>query len=176
MDANEVLLYEHKIIYLLLDKLKSKIEEIKKTRDVQGNFIDLFTDFFITYIDVYHHGKEENLMFERLKIKPLTVHHTNSMNLLVEQHELGRKLIEKIITTSANYFKVKNSQDIDSLIELLAQFHKLYVDHAIFEDNSFFNEVIEYFSESEKEKLTQDFFKFNIQMINEKYKTLIEML
>jgi hemerythrin-like domain-containing protein len=176
MDANEILLYEHKIIYSLLNKLKIKIEEIKKTRDVQGNFIDLLTDFFITYIDVYHHGKEENLMFEILKQKHLTVHHKNSMNLLIEQHDLGRKLIEKIIITSANYFKIKDQDQITKLIELLTQFHKTYIEHAQFEDNIFFKEVTNYFTEEEKEQLTQDFFKFNIKMINEKYKTLIDML
>ena len=175
MDANEILLYEHKIIYLLLDKLKIKIEEIKKKQDVQGNFIDLFTDFFITYIDVYHHGKEENIMFERLKRKPLSVHHQNSIKLLMEQHNIGRKLIEKIITITADYFKGKKD-NIKILINLLSEFHKLYLEHAYFEDNSFFNEVINYFTDSEKEQLTQDFFRFNIKMIDEKYKNLIDLL
>ncbi|MFA5333894.1 MAG: hemerythrin domain-containing protein [Candidatus Nanoarchaeia archaeon] len=170
------MLYEHKIIYKLLDKLLEKINEIKKTNDVSGNFIDLFTDFFITYIDVYHHGKEENLMFKMLNEKPLSISHENSMNLLIKQHELGRKLVEKIIIISARYFKIKKSEDIAELIDLLMQFHKLYTEHAYFEDNSFFKEVIKYLTASEKEQLTQDFFKFNIQMINKKYKTLIDML
>jgi len=175
MDANEILLYEHKIIYTLLEKLKVKIEEMKKKREMQGNFIDLLTDFFMTYIDVYHHGKEENLMFERLKKKPLSVHHKNSMNLLIEQHDLGRKLVEKIILTSAEYFKGRTTL-ITELIDLLTRFHKLYTEHAYFEDNSFFKEAIEYFTDSEKEQLTQDFFRFNVRMVDEKYKSLIEMI
>lgn len=176
MDANEILLYEHKIIYSLLDKLKLKIEEMEKTRNIKGNFIDLLTDFFITYIDVYHHGKEENLMFEMLKKKPISANHQKSIKLLEDQHNIGRKIIEKIMVNSASYFKLKNDQDFRQLIILLKEFHKLYMEHAYFEDNSFFKEVIEYFSESEKEQLTEDFFKFNIKMINEKYKSLIEML
>jgi len=175
MNANEILLYEHKIIYSLLAKLKIKIEEIKKSREVQGNFIDLLTDFFITYIDVYHHGKEENLMFERLKKKALSVHHRNSMNLLIEQHDIGRKLIEKIIQSTANYFK-GSSSEIYKLIDYLSQFYNLYVEHAYFEDNSYFEEVMNYFSVAEKEQLIQDFFKFNIKMVDEKYKSLIDML
>ncbi|MDD4353629.1 MAG: hemerythrin domain-containing protein [Candidatus Nanoarchaeia archaeon] len=176
MDANEILLYEHKIIYSLLDKLNIKIKEIEKLKSISGNFIDLFTDFFITYIDVYHHGKEENLMFERLKKKPLSTYDKKSIELLENQHNLGRKIIEKIIVSSANYFAIKNDQNFKKLIILLKEFHKLYTEHAYFEDNSFFKEIINYFTASEKEQLTQDFFKFNIRMVDEKYKSLLDLI
>ncbi|MDD2678564.1 MAG: hemerythrin domain-containing protein [Candidatus Nanoarchaeia archaeon] len=175
MEANEMLLYEHKIIYSLLKKLQTKIEEMKKTKEVQGSFIDLLTDFFMTYIDVYHHGKEENIMFERLKKKNLTQKHKDSMDLLLKQHELGRKLTEKIIKTTAEYFKGRTTQ-IDELIKILEEFKKLYIEHAEFEDNHFFKEALEYFSSKEKEQLIQDFFKFNIRMVDEKYKNLIEII
>jgi hemerythrin-like domain-containing protein len=170
-----MLLYEHKIIYSLLEKLKLKIAIMKKMEKLDVNFIDSLTDFFITYIDVYHHGKEENIMFERLKKKSLSSGHRNSIKMLEEQHDIGRKLIEKIIVLSAKYIK-GSDYEFDSVIDMLSQFYNIYIKHAYFEDNSFFIEVMGYFTDNEKEQLIQDFFKFNIKMIDEKYKSLIEML
>jgi hypothetical protein len=83
-------------------------------------------------------------------------------------------LIEKTILSSAQFFK-GNSSEIYLLIDILTQFYKLYKEHAYFEDSSFFKEAINYFTSAEKEKLTQDFFRFNIKMVDEKYKSLIDM-
>jgi hemerythrin-like domain-containing protein len=42
---------------------------VRKLKELDMIFIDLFTYFFTAYIDIYLHGKEENIMFERLKKK-----------------------------------------------------------------------------------------------------------
>jgi hemerythrin-like domain-containing protein len=175
MDANEFLLYEHKIIFQLLEKLRFKIDSMRKSKDLDARFIDLFTDFFTTYIDIYHHGKEENLMFEKLKKKQLSQSHKEIIDLLLKQHNLGRELVEKIIILSAENLKGK-SVNLQEILDLLEKFHKLYIEHAALEDNSFFPQAINYFKDDEKEQLLQDFFKFNIKLIDQKYKALIEMI
>ncbi len=175
MDANEFLLYEHKIIFQLLEKLRFKIDSMRKSKELDLRFIDLFTDFFTTYIDIYHHGKEENLMFEKLKKKKLSESHKEEMDLLLKQHNLGREIVEKVIVLSAENLKGKTF-NLQEILDLLGKFHKLYIEHARIEDESFFPKAINYFNDNEKEQLLQDFFKFNIKMIDQKYKALIEMI
>jgi hemerythrin-like domain-containing protein len=174
MEFYEIFTYEHEIIGKLFSKLNEKLAMIEKSGKVDSTFIEIFSDFFMTYIDVYHHGKEENIMFKRLEGKRMSVSDKNSIDLLIEQHSLGRKLVEKIIITSAKYFK-GSTTEISNLSNFLSEFIKVYSEHINFEDE-FFPKLSKYFSEDEKQNLITDFFKFNMKMVDEKYKSLLEMI
>ncbi|MBD3255222.1 MAG: cation-binding protein, partial [Candidatus Lokiarchaeota archaeon] len=69
------LMIEHRLIERMVDVLKAELDKIKKTGEVDPFFIDLSVDFFRTYADETHHGKEEDILFRELKKKSLNPEH-----------------------------------------------------------------------------------------------------
>ena len=55
------LMIEHRLIERIVDLLKRNLVKIKETTQVSYIFIDAAVDFFRTYADRTHHGKEEDV-------------------------------------------------------------------------------------------------------------------
>ncbi len=52
-----------------------------------------FVDFFATYADAHHHGKEEALLFSAMQRAGMPAH-DGPLALLVAEHQRGRKLLD----------------------------------------------------------------------------------
>jgi hemerythrin-like domain-containing protein len=67
----EILIDEHRLIERFVVLIKKEIEKIVEHKEVEPNFIVVAVDFFRTYADKYHHGKEEGILFKGLAQKKL---------------------------------------------------------------------------------------------------------
>ena len=63
------LMWEHRIIEKMIDVLRNEIKTITEKSDVNAVLIDQAVDFFRTYADRTHHGKEEDILFRDLAKK-----------------------------------------------------------------------------------------------------------
>jgi hemerythrin-like domain-containing protein len=145
MTAIDVLIDEHKLIGQMITILQAM-----KTVDKA----DVIVDFFKTYADQCHHGKEEQIFFNKLMFKQLTEEHRTILKELLVEHEKARKLVLE--------FEKSHSK------EVLDQIISLYIYH-IGKENKFFIPALSYLNEEEQEMMELDFEEFDTQMMHKKY-------
>jgi len=167
------LMKEHRLIERMIRIMNAKLENIKEEDKVASSFIDTAVDFIRTYADRCHHGKEEDILFRDLAKKRLSDEHKRIMNELVEEHKLGRNNVKKLILAKENYIKGdKNAlKDIMSNIEILVKFYPKHIEK---EDKHFFIPCMDYFTEKERDTMLNEMWKFDKNMIHEKYTKVVE--
>ncbi len=175
VEPNELLEIEHDLIKRIFPLVRKQVRSIEETERVDSNFIQLFTDFFTTYLDVAHHGKEEDILFEEMKKKNLSKEHEEMMQELIDEHKLGRELIKEVLNKNGAYVK-GDITAIDSIIKNLKKFNEIYEEHIDKEDNDYFVECMDYFSREEQDKMVQDFLRFDVGIIHERYREILDML
>ena len=131
------LMREHRLIERMVKILEKEIIKITETDKVDTNIVLSGVDFFRTYADRTHHGKEEDILFRELTKKELTKEHKNIMNKLVEDHVFARKTVGAL--NEANNSVIKgNKGSIKEIMSNLEKLVKLYPKHIYTEDKDFF--------------------------------------
>jgi rubredoxin/hemerythrin-like domain-containing protein len=129
--------------------------------------------FFRTYADRTHHGKEEDILFRSLQAKDLKPEYRVIMDELVSEHVYARKTVGELLKAKDKYIQ----GDEGALHEVEERLHRiieLYPAHIEKEDRRFFKPVMEYFSPEEQEKMLQEFYVFDRNMIHEKFGEVVE--
>lgn len=168
------LMREHRLIERMVEKLKKEIESIKKG-NVNTVFIDTAVDFFRTYADRTHHGKEEDILFKELKKKKIAPELEKIIDELIQEHTTARNTVRNLIGAKDRYLKGdKNS--IKEIENIFSNLIELYPTHIEKEDKKFFYPVMDYFSIKEKEAMLQKFYEFDRNMIHEKYGGIVDTI
>lgn len=170
-----ILIDEHKLILQALEAIKTKIDEIRSNKAVDPNLITTLVDFFRTYADRFHHGKEEGILFSELTKKQLIETDKKAMNELIEEHVFARHTVTALESAKENYVAGK-TQSADAVAELLQTLTEFYPRHIEKEDKHFFYPSMEYFSLKEREEMKAAFQLFNEGFTNKRYSQVIEAL
>ena len=168
-----LLMREHRLIERLIKLLENELNNIKKNNKVNSDFIQTSIDFFRTYIDRTHHGKEEDILFRDLKKKKVSNDIKSTMNKLIQDHQYARKIVTDLSNQNNNYIQGKTSL-IKEIATNLEKLVTLYPIHIEIEDKEFFYPCMDYFTDKEQQKLLQEFYDFDKKMIHEKYLQIIE--
>ena len=163
---------EHRLIERMVEKLRREEEKIRVKR-LDPVFIDQAVDFFRTYADRTHHGKEEDILFRGLQSKSLKSEHRVIMDELVSEHVYARKTVGELLNAKDRYLQ-GDEDALHEVEEKLQRLIELYPAHIEKEDRRFFIPVLEYFSPEEQEKMLQEFYVFDRNMIHEKYGGVVE--
>ena len=166
---------EHRLIERIIPIIKIQIDRIEVNHSADITTIDTIVDFFRTYADQTHHGKEEEILFRDLAKKPLLPEYSRIMRELIEEHVYARSLVEQVIE-SKETFLAGNNQGLTMMKTSLTKIANFYPDHIKKEDTHFFIPVIAYFSEDEQSAMLRDFYDFDRRMIHEKYAKVLESL
>lgn len=162
MNIIGLLMKEHRLIEKMVQIMQAELQKINTNNVVDTEFIKSAVDFFHVYADECHHGKEEDILFRALEKKPMADNHRNTMQRLIKEHEEARGYIKELRLGSITQIK-------DSLQKIV----DLYPHHIDTEDNHFFKEVINYFSEQEKLTMRDKGLQTDRMMIHKKYKDLV---
>lgn len=167
------LMVEHRLIERMVALLKKEFSDINHGKEVNSTFMDAAMDFFKTYADRTHHGKEEDILCRDLAKKQLTPGLKKVKDELVEEHKLARQNVRTIVSANEEY--AKGNTDALNLIKTgLNELIGLYPAHIEKEDKQFFYPAQEYFSKEEQEDMLKEFWDFDRNMIHEKYKRTVE--
>ena len=169
------LMREHRLIERMVALMKSEATKIAVHRQADPVFIETAVDFFRTYADRCHHGKEEDLLFVQLRGKALRPEHEKIMNELVEEHKLGREAVRKLIDANERYKKgsVEALDEIGGILNHLADFYPVHIRK---EDKDFFFPCMEYFTKQELDIMLNQFWDFDRKLVHEKYgRTVAEL-
>jgi hemerythrin-like domain-containing protein len=161
------LMIEHRLIERMVAVAASHRTEIDSGGRPDRGLIDSLVDFFRTYADECHHGKEEDLLFAMLRSKPLPPALVEAMERLIEDHVKSRALVTKL-------YELNREDDGGQISEVLGQLATLYPDHIRREDKEFFPQAMGYLDREESDRMLSEFREFDGKLIHHKYLTLVE--
>ena len=167
------LMWEHRLIEQIIPLMQKQIVAIQESERADIVFIERVVDFFRTYADRTHHGKEEDILFAELKKKPLTPEHKRIMKELQDEHVVARENVRSLIEARQAYMDGKQEarEVIGSRMKNLVE---LYPRHIEKEDRAFFFPVMDYFNPEEQQSMLERFWEFDRKMIHEKYQNIME--
>jgi hemerythrin-like domain-containing protein len=171
----EILVTEHKLILQAIDRLRKEGEKIQSSLAINPNFVTTAVDFFRTYADRFHHGKEEGILFRELSQKKLSESDHKVMTELMLEHAFARRTVTALDSAKEKYIS-GNKEALKDVLELLNALIKLYPTHIEKEDKHFFYPCMEYFSQAERQNMTTSFLAFNQNFVDKRYKQIIDSL
>lgn len=169
------LMIEHRLIERMIRLLEGELQTMKDTDEADADLILAGVDFFRTYADRTHHGKEEDILFEALRDKPLADEHREMMQRLIQEHIWARQAVGRLASATDRY----RHGDIAAMYTLTYELGKIvqfYPAHIEKEDKHFFLPVMDYFTQAEQQAMLERFWEFDRAMIHEKYEAVVEEL
>ncbi len=166
---------EHRLIERMLKAIQDILKRLEEDRAIDPVLVDTLVDFIRTYANRTHHGKEEEILFEAMKEKPLSEEDRRFMNELIEEHVFGRRTTKALVEANTRY----RNGDETALPEIAEKFQNLiefYPTHIEKEDKVFFPASRGYFTEEEDQVMLARFREFDGKMIHEKYENVVTAL
>ena len=174
MKLTAPLMIEHRTIERMLKVFTGERHRMIKTGHVDYGAIRISVDFFNTYIDEFHHGKEENILFRELDKKPLSQEDRIVMGELTDEHNRARNIVqklEKVVRYREQAYVTLN--DITNYMEMLLL---LYAGHIEKEDKRFFIHSLKYLNDQEQASLLEELHEFDRKFTQDRYTELIKDL
>lgn len=103
MNAINELLSEHEAVRLtlkILKKIAQRIDETGRISDTEH--VEQLFEFFSTFVDRCHHGKEEELLFPALEQVGIS-REGGPVGVMLKEHQQGRDLVAKMKNDLSRY-------------------------------------------------------------------------
>ncbi|MBN1359481.1 MAG: hemerythrin domain-containing protein [Sedimentisphaerales bacterium] len=167
------LMVEHRLIERMLVVLEQGLDAMRDTDRADTDLIAIGVDFFRTYADRTHHGKEEDILFKALVDKPLTGEQRQTMRRLMHEHVWARQAVGKLASANDRY-RTGDAAALQTILYELGKLIEFYPQHIETEDRRFFLPVMDYFTATEQQAMLAQFQQFDAQQIHDKYAALVE--
>ena len=173
------LMIEHRLIERMVGLLEKELCSIENTKKANSELIYSAVDFFKSYADRAHHGKEEDILFKELGNKLLSIEHRKIMDELKAEHVIARQHVKGLFEANQKYSKGESHALLD-ISTHLKKLTKLYPAHIQKEDQRFFIPVMDYFSAKEQDDMLKAFLDFDKSLtldnetIHDKYRNVVE--
>jgi len=167
------LMIEHRLIERMVCVMEDAVISIQAGKKMNPAFVDMVLDFFKTYGDRTHHGKEEDILFAALAKKKLSPDHKKMLDKLIDDHVQARQIIGKLAEAQKKYVK----GDVDAgndILTYLKNLTVLYRKHIELEDKHFFIPSLDYFTKDEMNAMLNDMREYDRKMIHVKYREVVE--
>lgn len=136
MNAIETLSNEHGLIRQYLDNLELAARKIEDGQRPPREFFDRAVEFARTFVDKFHHFKEEHVMFMRLAAKH-DGQLDGQLDTLRYEHERGRSLVSGMAQAISGYAE-GDARKTGALLENAAAYVALLRHHIHVEDHVFY--------------------------------------
>ncbi len=167
MLAVDELVDEHRLILRMV-----KLVDAHSKRAVDIDFLVVAVDFFRTFADKFHHGKEEGILFNALSHKALSAEDKRVMNELIVEHAYARKTVNSLEAAKADYLK-GDPQALEQIKKALCTLTELYPAHIAKEDKTFFPESTKYFNEQEHKEMLTAFSDFDRNFTSKRFEQIV---
>lgn len=167
------LMIEHRLIERMVAVLDDRRGRLVGSGWTDPDELDGAVDFIRTHADRCHHGKEEDILFRELALKPLDSHHAIVMGGLVEEHVYGRATTARLAEANAR-LRRGDEEAAAVVAEALGDLVRFYPAHIEKEDKHFFIPAQEYLSEAEREAMLGEFKGFDMSLIHDRYRAAVE--
>lgn len=158
------LMIEHRLIERAVPIMQREVKRLEKEKTMNRGFVSEIVDFFRTYADHCHHGKEEDILFKALSKKKISAEHKRIMEELLSEHVYGRKVVGQLL----------EAKDATGIVDQLKKLIELYPKHIEKEDKHFFIPVMKYFNTQEQKTMLGQMWEFDKKLIHEKYEQILK--
>jgi hemerythrin-like domain-containing protein len=156
----------------MVNLLRSEIDRITSKKTANVILIEQAVDFFRTYADRTHHGKEEEILFRDLAQKKMSLKHRKTMDELLREHIQGRQRVRKIVEAKDLYVN-GYPEALPHIARELKALVEFYPKHIEKEDKDFFP-LPRLLHAGRAGPHAREFRDFDQNMIHEKYRTVVE--
>lgn len=163
MGATEQLKDEHNAIKLMLRILERVCEKLESGEDVNPEHLGQILQFIKVFIDKFHHGKEENLLFPAME-KAGIPKEGGPIGVMLVEHNTGRDYVRGMSEAVVEY-KTGSRQVSSKIVEDAKNYIKLLVQHIEKEDNILYQMAEMRLSEKKQEELLEEFNKVEPEKI-----------
>jgi hemerythrin-like domain-containing protein len=167
------LMIEHRLIERMIRVIGVELIRMEEKGEVNPGFVDVAVDFIRTYTDSCHHGKEEDILFRDLRLKPLTGELERILYELIEDHRKGREAVAQLVKAKEEYLRGE-SEAVSRIIACLRFLVEFYPKHIEKEDRHFFLPCMVYFTEEEKDAMLKEEMDFDRNFVHVRYKAVVE--
>lgn len=168
------LIIEHRTIERMLSVFMQERQRIVKTQHIDYGAVRISVDFFKTYIDEFHHTKEENILFRTLDKKPLSREDRMVMEELLDEHSRARSVVEKL--EKVVRYREQAHVTLTEIASHMEMLLKWYPAHIEKEDKRFFVQAMRYLSDQEQASLLEELQEFDRSFTQQRYTGLISDL
>jgi len=163
---------EHRLIERMVKVLGAEMGRVR-SGEANPELVRGAVDFFRVYADRTHHGKEEDILFRDLAKKQLSETDKVMMDSLIEEHRRARLGVGRLEAANERYVQGDKAA-LGEIGKELAALVELYPSHIEKEDKHFFSPAMGYLSAEELDKMLAECYRFDMNMIHEKYKHVVE--
>jgi hemerythrin-like domain-containing protein/rubredoxin len=168
ISALGILMIEHRLIERIIPALLKERLKIEQGAGADTQFIREAADFLHTYADLVHHGKEENVLFLRLKTKSISPTERSLMDELFDEHRQARENVQALLASAAAYDGGDKNQT-GEIMKRLDFLIELYPRHIKNEDEIFFPDALNYFSAPEMAEMSVEMKEVDQRIPSGKY-------
>lgn len=157
-DPIETLKKEHRVIEEVLASLAIFAQRLDVNSDLDRRTAAEFAEFFQSFADRCHHGKEEDLLFVQLERQGMPSH-TGPIGVMRDEHERGRRCVREINSIGRGNGPLTQKEG-DGLREAISEFVPLLRAHIQKEDGVLFPMAENLLSSDVRDRLGEQFEKF----------------
>ena len=179
MQPIEDLKMEHEAVTITLRILDSICKEIERTGIISSpDHLKQLIEFFRTFVDKCHHGKEEELLFPALEEVGVS-RDGGPIGVMLKEHQQGRDLVAKM-NASLTQYSEGNRDSVADLIQYARAYIVLLNQHIDKENKVLFPIADRHLSSEKKSVLWEGFETIETQKIgagkHEAFHRMIEAL
>lgn len=178
MQPIEHLVEEHRIIAKAVSVTQEFLTEIKSGTSIRPKRYWMLIDFWSTFADIVHHGKEEQVLFPAIEQHGGSSKFGDTIDQLVEEHMQLLGYISNLRRTAKPMFtgdKTARKQ----VIRCLKDYVKLTAPHIQLEDTELFPAAATLIPEKEMARLAKEFKAMDTRtrpQVHSHYERLLENL
>ena len=168
---------DHNLIEKVISSMKATVSLLKDGKVIPESILLQTIDFTKNFVDVCHHGKEEETLFPALAQTGMPTKMGPIARMLLE-HQITKEIASKIEESSKNYI---TNGDSEELVHNIEQYIQHVTDHLYKENNRLFmmadarlqpysDQIDKSLTETEKNKLNE------LGKTREYYENIVEQL
>lgn len=116
INSTKILMEEHQNILRMVRVVRSACYQVMKTCEMNYEDFAQIIDFIRSYADKLHHGKEENILFEKMQVHLGRMGENLITHGMLVEHDLGRLYMQELEQAIA---RVKDGEE-ESLLDVIA--------------------------------------------------------
>lgn len=160
MDPVAHLMKEHRLIKKGVQALERLRSQIQEKAQIRPKIFWMTTDFWSTYADIVHHGKEEQILFPILEQHESNGELCKIIDRLINEHAQLLGYISDLRLIARPFFQGEKSAQ-NKVMDCLGGYITIVVPHVQLEDKELFPVVSTLLTEKELNQLDKDFRTFD---------------
>jgi hemerythrin-like domain-containing protein len=156
--AIDVLMNEHRLIEQALGSLESYAAAVEEGFSPGRELIGEYAAFFRGFADACHHGKEEDILFQRMAERGFP-RDAGPLAVMLHEHELGRAHVRELLTLASGTGTL-TPRETSELLHNVSGYVPLLRAHILKEDKILYPLALRVLTAPELDAMSTEFEKF----------------